>query len=75
MICCELDVGIELLRSLLCDYSLRFLDMLMSEQELAIQVRKIDCVKVDDRDGTKGGEDKILEEFTAYAPGADKKYI
>jgi hypothetical protein len=47
----------------------------MAEQELAIQVRKIDSVKVDDRDGTKGGEDEILQEFTAYAPGADEKYM
>lgn len=45
--------------------------MLVSEEELAIEVTEIDGVKVDDMDFSKAGEDEILEQLATYASSAD----
>lgn len=43
----------------------------MPKEELAIKIAKVYSVKVDDVDLTESSEDKILQQLTAYAAGAD----
>lgn len=45
--------------------------MLVTEEELAIEVAKVDGIEVDDVDLAKAGEDEILEKLAAYAASAD----
>ena len=47
--------------------------MLMSEEKLAVEIGKIDCVQVDDMYLTKASEGEILEKFATDATGADEK--
>ena len=51
--------------------SLRFLDMFVTEKELAIEVAEVNGVQVDNVNLTKAGEDKILQELTADAASAN----
>ena len=48
--------------------------MFMSKEELAIEVTQIDCVKIDDVNLTKAGENKVLEELTPNTSSSNKKY-
>ena len=50
--------------------SLRFFDMLMTKEELTIEVAEVDCVQIDNVDLPEAGEDKILQKFAANASGA-----
>ena len=43
------------------------LDMLIAEQELAVEVAKIDGIEIDDVYLAEAGEDEVLEEFAANA--------
>ena len=45
--------------------------MLVSEQELAIQVAEVDRIQVDDVNLAKAREDQILEELASDASSAD----
>ena len=45
--------------------SFRFLDMLMSEQELAVQVAQVDGVEIDNVGFTEASEDEVLQKLTA----------
>lgn len=54
--------------------SLWFLDVLVSEEELTVQVAQIDRVKVDDVDFAEAGEKEVLEELAAYAAGAYEQH-
>ena len=51
--------------------SLGFLDMLVSEQELPVEIRKIDRVEVDDVDLSEAIEGQVLQQLAPDAPGAD----
>ena len=43
----------------------------MSEEELAIEVAKIDCIQVYDMNFAKACQDQVLEQLTSYTTGAD----
>lgn len=47
MIRFDLNIGIEAKRTLTCNFCLRFANVLLVEEELAIQVADIDCVQID----------------------------
>jgi hypothetical protein len=55
-------------------YSFRLLDMFLSEEELAIQIAEIDCIKIDNVNLPKAGQDQVLQQFTANSAGTDKEY-
>jgi len=40
---------------------LRFLDVLLTEQKLPIEIAEVDCIEVDDVDLPKAGKDEVLE--------------
>lgn len=46
---------------------LGFLDVLMPEQKLAVEVGEVDGVEIDDVDVAKSGEDEVLEQLAANA--------
>jgi hypothetical protein len=72
MISLKFDVRIESLRRFLRDQSLRLLDVLVTEKELAIEVAKIDCVKVDDVDFAEACEYQVLQQLAADAASANE---
>jgi hypothetical protein len=72
MICDELDVRIEPLSHLFRDEGFRLLDVLMSEQELAVEVAQVDRVKVNNVDFAKAGENEVLEQLAANATSANQ---
>jgi len=45
----------------------RLLDVLVAEQELAVEVAQVDGVEVDDVDFAKAGENEVLEQLAANA--------
>lgn len=47
--------------------------MLMSEEELTVEVAQVDCIKVDDVDFAESREDEVFEELAADAAGANKE--
>lgn len=51
--------------------SLRFLDMLVSEEELSVQVTEVDGIEVYDVDFTKAGEYEVLQQFTSNSSCAN----
>jgi len=63
----DADVGIELAGRLFRNQCLGLLDVLIAEQELAVEVAEIDGVEVDDVYLAEAGEDEVLEEFAANA--------
>lgn len=48
--------------------------MFVSEQELPVQVREVDRVKVDNVNVAKSREDKILKQFAANSASAYHQY-
>lgn len=46
--------------------------MLMSEEELPVQIAQINGVKIHYMDLTKASEDEILKKLTSNTSGADK---
>ena len=46
---------------------LGFLDVLMPEQKLAVEVGEVDGVEIDDVDVAESGEDEVLEQLAANA--------
>lgn len=50
------------------------LDMFSSEEELTIQIAKIDGVKIDDMDFSETGQHKVFEQFASDTAGADKEH-
>ena len=45
--------------------------MLMTEEELSIQITEVDGIQIDDVNFAEAGEDKVLQKFTANSSGAD----
>lgn len=45
----------------------------MTEEELSVEVAQIDGIEVDNVDLAEAEEDDVLEEFAAYATGADQQ--
>ena len=50
-----------------------FLDMFMSEQELAIQIAEIDRIQIYDMNFSKACEGEVLQQFTANSACANEK--
>ena len=73
MVSCEFDFGVESLCHFFGDQSFWFLDMFLTEEELAIEVAKVDCVEIDYVYLAKAGQDEVFEDFTADSAGADKE--
>lgn len=48
--------------------------MLLSEEELSIEVTEIYRIEIDNVDFTETGENKILEQFAADSAGADQEH-
>jgi len=48
--------------------------MRLSEQELAIEVRKINSIEIDHVNVAKASSDQVLEQLTANATSTDYKY-
>ena len=48
--------------------------MLVSEEELAVEVAKVDGVQVDDLDLAKASENKILQKLASNAASTDHEY-
>jgi hypothetical protein len=46
--------------------------MFMAEEELAIQIAQINCIEVDNVNFAEPVENKVFEQLTADAAGADK---
>lgn len=51
--------------------SFRFLDMLLTEEELTVEVAEVDSVQINNVDLTEASEDKILQKLAANSSGAD----
>ena len=49
--------------------------MLVSEEELPVQVAEIDRVEVDDVDFAEAGADEVLEELAADATGSNHQHL
>ena len=45
--------------------------MLVTEEELSIQITEVDGIQIDNVDLAEAGEDKVLQKLTANSPGAD----
>lgn len=52
---------------------LRFLDVLLAKEELAVQVAQVDCVKVDNVDFAETGEQEVLEKLAADPSGTHQQ--
>ena len=52
-------------------FCLGLLDVLISEQKLAVEVAEVDGVQVYDVYLAKAGEDEVLEEFTSDSASSD----
>jgi hypothetical protein len=63
-----------MLRGLLPHQCLRFLDVLVAEQKLPIEVAQVDGVEVDDVYLAEAGEDEVLEQLAANATGSYHQY-
>lgn len=50
------------------------LDMLVAEQELAVEVAEVDGVEVDNVDLAKAGEDEVLKQLAADAASPYHEY-
>lgn len=48
--------------------------MLLTEEELAVEVGQVDSVQIHDMYFAKAAEDQVLEQFAADAAGADHEY-
>jgi len=46
----------------------------VSEEELSVQVRKIDGIEIDNVDFAEASENKILEKFATNSTGADHEH-
>ena len=73
MVSRQFDIGVESLRRIFRDESLRFLDVFLTKEELAIEIAQVDGVKIDYVYLTKACQDKVLEEFTANPAGTNEK--
>lgn len=51
--------------------SLRLLDMLLTKEELTVEVAEVDGVQINDVDLTEAGENKILQQLAANSSSAD----
>lgn len=47
--------------------------MLMTEEELAVEVAKVDGIEIDDMDFAEPGQDEVLEEFTTDSASAHQQ--
>jgi len=56
-----LDIRVEFARSVFCYKSFRLLDVGVSEEELTVEIRKIDGIEVDYVDFSKACSDEVLE--------------
>lgn len=54
--------------------SLWFLDVFMSEKELAIEVTQVDGVKVDNMNFAEARQDEVFEELASNAAGANQQH-
>jgi hypothetical protein len=48
--------------------------VLVPEEELSIEVRKIDSIEVDNMNFAEAGQDEILEQLAANAAGSDHEH-
>lgn len=48
--------------------------MLLAEEELSVQIRKIDCIEVDNVDFAKAGQDQVLQKFAADSSSTNHKH-
>ena len=71
--CLNLDRWVLLLDLLLESRGLRHVDVLSSEQKLAIQVADVDGVQVDDLDVSEPSETEGLDQFAADAACSDNE--
>lgn len=46
--------------------------MLVTKEELAVEITEVDGVEIDDVDLAEARQDNVLKKFTAYATCADK---
>jgi hypothetical protein len=51
--------------------SLRFLDVLVSEEKLSVQVAQVNCVKVHDVNFTEASQDEVLQKFATNSSCAN----
>lgn len=51
--------------------SLGLLDMLLTKEELTVEVAEVDCVQINDVDLAEAGEDKILQKLAANSSSTD----
>lgn len=51
--------------------SLGLLDMLLTKEELTVEVAEVDCVQINDVDLAEAGEDKILQKLAPNSSSAD----
>ena len=49
----------------------QFLDVFISEEELAVEVAQVDRVEVDDVDLSEANKDEVLQQFAANASSTD----
>lgn len=54
--------------------SLWFLDVFMSEKELAVKITQVDGVKVDNMDFAEACQDEVFEELASNAAGANQQH-
>lgn len=54
-------------------YCFRFFNVLMAKEELAVEVAKVDGIKVNYVDLAKACQGEVLEEFAANATGTNKE--
>ena len=47
--------------------------MLVTEEKLAIQVREVDCVKIDNVNLPKAGQDEVLEQLATNAASSNQE--
>lgn len=50
------------------------LDMLVSEEELTVEITQVDRIKIDDINMVKTCHDKVLEQFASYTASTDEQH-
>src|SRR3972149_3083333 len=71
----DLDVRVVGLQRLLGREHLRLADVLVLVEDLALQVREVDEVEVDDADGADAGEGQVESDGRAEGAGADDEHL
>lgn len=68
------DIWVEFLGSLFGNERFGLFDMLLSEQELSVEIREVDRVQVDDVYLAEASEGEILQELTSDSSSANHEY-